>query len=168
MTVVVDASVLVAALVDGGPVGRWAEPWLESRPLIGPELAPAEANNVLRRLELSDEISSLEAASAHADLLRLDIRLFPYAPFAHRVWDLRNNLTSYDAWYVALAEASECPLVTLDRRLERAVGPACEIMTPPVSPAIGESRPRGAENSRTVDRLRWRGGRPFRPETPGA
>ena len=61
------------------------------------------------------------------------MELFPFAPFAERVWALRENLTSYDAWYVALAEALDCPLVTLDRRLSRANGPICEIIAPPRS-----------------------------------
>ena len=99
--------------------------------LAGPELVLAEVSNILRRLERIGEISRLEANSAHRDLLRLDLDLFPFAPFADRVWALRSNLTSYDAWYVALAEALDCPLVTLDRKLDRANGPACEIITPP-------------------------------------
>ena len=131
MTVVVDASVLVAALVDSGREGVWAESTMAEGALAGPELVLAEVSNILRRLERIGEISTLEANSAHRDLLRLDPDLFPFAPFADRVWALRSNLTSYDAWYVALAEALECPLVTLDRRLNRATGPTCEILTPP-------------------------------------
>ena len=72
----------------------------------------------------------LEANSAQSELLRLDIELFPFAPFGDRVWALRSNLTSYDAWYVALAEALDCPLVTLDRKLSRAPGPTCDIIVP--------------------------------------
>ena len=98
---------------------------------MGPELVLAEASNVLRRLERSRLIGQLEATSAHGDLLRLEIDLFPFAPFAERVWALRDNLTSYDAWYVALAEGLNCPLLTLDRRLSRASGPTCEVITPP-------------------------------------
>ncbi len=131
MTTVVDASVLVAALVDSGATGRWAESALADDALAGPELALAEASNILRRLERSRQISRLEAASAHADLLKLDLALFPYAPFAERIWALRENLTSYDAWYVALAEALECPLATLDHKLSRASGPVCEVIAPP-------------------------------------
>ena len=63
--------------------------------------------------------------------MRLEIELAPYAPFAARVWEMRANLTCYDAWHVALAEALNCPLFTLDRKLARAVGPACEIIAPP-------------------------------------
>ena len=60
----------------------------------------------------------------------LDLRTHPFAPHAERVWALRHNLTAYDAWYVAVAEALDCPLATLDRRLSRASGPACEVLTP--------------------------------------
>ena len=81
-------------------------------------------------VERSSEISRLEANSAHRDLLRLDLELFPFAPFAERVWALRSNLTAYDAWYVALAEALNCALATLDRKLCLATGPVCDIVTP--------------------------------------
>ena len=131
--VVVDASVLVAVMVGSGHQGRWAEAAVAQGSLVGPELVLAETSNTLRCLERANKISRLEATGAHGDLLRLDIELFPFAPFAERVWALRHNLTSYDAWYVALAEALACPLVTLDRRLGRASGPACDIITPPRS-----------------------------------
>ncbi len=130
MTVVVDASVLVAALVDSGHEGVWAESVVAEGSMAGPELALAEATNILRRLERAGDISRLEANSAQRDLLRLDIKLFPFAPFGDRAWALRSNLTSYDAWYVALAEVLGCPLVTLDRKLSRATGPTCDIIVP--------------------------------------
>ena len=131
MTVVVDSSVLVESLVGVRSEGEWAESALAADARAAPELALAEASNVLRRLELAGEISRLEATSAHRDLLRLDLELVPFAPYAERIWALRGNLTSYDAWYVALAEALDCPLMTLDRRLSRASGPTCEITVPP-------------------------------------
>ena len=130
MTLVVDASVLVAALVDSGRDGQWAEVTLAEGALAGPELVLAEACNVLRRHEQSGQLSRFEAAFAFVDLLELDMELFPFAPFAERVWELRENLTSYDAWYVALAESLDCPLATLDRRLRRASGPQCEVLAP--------------------------------------
>ena len=131
MTAVVDASVLVAALVDTGSDGRWATAAIsDHRPLVAPELAPAEATNILRRLELSRRVSSSEAAAAHSDLLRLDLECHPFAPFAERVWELRANLTCYDAWYVALAEALGIPLITLDRRIAKAGGPTCDVIIP--------------------------------------
>ena len=130
MTVVVDASVLVAVLVDSGREGKWAESAVAEGSLASPELVLAEASNILRRLEQAGKISRLAANSAHGDLLRLDLELFPFAPFADRIWALRNNLTSYDAWYVALAEVLDCPLVTIDRKLSRASGPRCKILVP--------------------------------------
>ena len=130
MTVVLDASVLVAALVDSGREGQWAETVIAEGPLTAPELVLAESSNTLRRLERAGKISRLEANSAHRDLLRLEVELFPFAPFAERVWELRSNLSSYDAWYVAMAEAFQCPLATLDRKIGRATGPVCQFMTP--------------------------------------
>ena len=133
MTAVVDASVLVAALVDSGHEGQWAETAIAEGSLAAPELALAEATNILRRLELAGQISRLEATAAHRDLLRLDMETYPFAPLAERVWELRSNLTGYDAWYVALAEALDCPLLTLDRKIAGATGPMCEVILPPHS-----------------------------------
>lgn len=130
MTAVADASTVVAALVDSGRNGEWAERALAETALAAPELVLAESANILRRLERAELISRIEANGAQADLLRMDIELFPFAPFARRVWELRSNLNSYDAWYVALAEALDCPLLTLDRKLGRAPGPSCTVIVP--------------------------------------
>ncbi|MEW6268569.1 MAG: type II toxin-antitoxin system VapC family toxin [Thermodesulfobacteriota bacterium] len=131
MSVVVDASVLVAAMSDAGEEGTWAEDVLaRSRAVFAPHLALVEATNILRRLEASGLITSAAGAAALADLLDLDLVLAPFDPFAERVWELRRNLTSYDAWYVAVAEALGLPLATLDRRLARAPGPSCRFLTP--------------------------------------
>ena len=127
---VIDASALVAAVVDSGPEGAWAESLIAAEQLVAPELLLPEASNVLRRLEQAGDISRIEATASHNDLMQLDIELFPYAPFAERIWALRGNLTCYDAWYVALAEALECPLATLNRRMTRASGPTCPIISP--------------------------------------
>ena len=105
MTIVIDASVIVAALVDTGRDGIWAESLIASEILVAPELVMVEATNVLRRLELTTELTPVESGLAQKDLMHLDIQLFPFHPFAERVWSLRKNITSYDAWYVALAEA---------------------------------------------------------------
>jgi predicted nucleic acid-binding protein len=130
VTAVVDASVLTAALVDAGSDGRWAETVIGSDSLIAPELVMVETTNVLRRLERAQNISTLEATSAQRDLINLDLQLFPYAPFAERIWALRDNLTTYDAWYVALAETFGCPLATLDTKLSRGSGVKCEFLMP--------------------------------------
>ena len=70
---------------------------------------------------------------AHADLLDLRVEFFPYAPFAARAWELRDTITSYDAWYVALAEFLGASVATLDGRLARAAGPRCGFETPPAA-----------------------------------
>jgi predicted nucleic acid-binding protein len=92
-----------------------------------------EATNILRRLERAKDISTPEANAAHDDLMQLDIELFTFEPFSDRIWELRLNVTSYDAWYVALAEALELPLATLDGRLAKAEGPTCKFLMPPKS-----------------------------------
>jgi len=70
------------------------------------------------------------AALAHGDLLNRSVQLFEYEPFAARVWELRDNVTAYDGWYVALAETLDARLATLDVRLLTAVGPRCAFATP--------------------------------------
>jgi predicted nucleic acid-binding protein len=131
VTVVVDASVIVAALVDGGSDGEWAESMLADEDLVAPHLMLVEVANTLRRAVHAGDLSADVAALAHGDLVRLRVDLFPYEPVAERVWTLRDNLTAHDAWYVALAEALELPLVTLDRRVARASGPRCDFRLPP-------------------------------------
>ena len=130
MSTVVDSSVLVAALVDTGPHGIWAEDVLAKGSLHAPELARAEATNILRRLERAKLITTPEANGAQEDLMQLDIDLFSFEPFADRIWELRHNVTSYDAWYVALAEALKLPLATLDEALAKSNAVACEFLTP--------------------------------------
>lgn len=130
MSIVVDSSVVVAAIVDAGRNGAWAESAIANEALHAPELVRVEATNILRRLERAKQISTHEANAAHDDLVQLEIQLFPYDPFAGRIWDLRHVCTSYDAWYVAVAEALEVPLATLDVRLSKAKGPTCRILTP--------------------------------------
>jgi predicted nucleic acid-binding protein len=131
VTLVVDASAVVAALVDSGPDGRWAEAMLADDVLAAPHLMPVEAANILRRGHLARDLSADTAALAHDDLVHLRVEMFPYEPHAGRVWELRDTLTAYDGWYVALAESLDAPLVTLDRRLARARGPRCSFRVPP-------------------------------------
>jgi predicted nucleic acid-binding protein len=133
VTLVVDASLVVSALVDGGITGSWAESLLAGEPLSAPHLMPVEAANILRRAAAAGEISADVAAMAHADLLDIRVELFPYGPFAPRVWELGDNLTSYDAWYVALAEFLGSRVATLDLKLARATGPRCSFETPPTA-----------------------------------
>lgn len=131
MTVVIDASMVVAALVDTGPGGTWAAELLASETLAAPHLMPVEVTNILRRAGLAGEITRDVAALAHGDLLDLRVELFPYEPFAERVWELIENITAYDAWYVALAELLDAPLATIDLALTRAPGTRCTFAMPP-------------------------------------
>jgi predicted nucleic acid-binding protein len=90
MTVVVDASVVVAGLVSVDATGQWAESVLAGEPLAAPHLMPVEAASILHRAELAGEISADTASLAHADLRRLRVEYFPYDPFAERIWELRS------------------------------------------------------------------------------
>jgi predicted nucleic acid-binding protein len=130
LSAVVDASVLVVALVDSGPDGEWAERILAAGSLHAPELARVEAANILRRLERAKKITTPEANAAYDDLMLLNMELSSFDPFADRIWELRHTVTSYDAWYVAVAEALKLPFATLDERLTRAKGPVCDFLTP--------------------------------------
>jgi predicted nucleic acid-binding protein len=131
VSAVIDSSAVVAALVDSGPDGIWAEQVIAEHVLYAPELVRVEAMNVLRRLEHTKRITAAEAAAAREDLMQLDMELLPFEPFNDRVWDLRHSVTSYDAWYVAVAEELGFPLATVDGRLVRAQGPKCKFLTPP-------------------------------------
>jgi predicted nucleic acid-binding protein len=131
VSAVIDASVAVAGLIDVGPHGSWAERVIETAPLHAPELIRVEVTNILRRLERAKQISAAEANAAHEDFMQLDIELFSFEPFSDRIWELRHGVTSYDAWYVAVAEALVLPLATLDERLSRATGPKCKFLAPP-------------------------------------
>lgn len=131
MTTVVDSSLVVTALIDDGPQGRWAEAVIAEGGLVAPHLLPVECANVLRRAEVRGDLSADVALLAHADLAALPVALHPYRPFARRVIELRAAITAYDAWYVALAEALDAPLATCDLRLSRAPGLHCRFLTPP-------------------------------------
>jgi predicted nucleic acid-binding protein len=129
--IVCDASALVALTLDSGPDGRWVDEALRgTQDLVAPSLVSFEAANIVRRLELAGLVSADQAALAHADLLELAMELWPYEAVADRVWELRRNLTAYDASYVAVAEAAGAQLLTLDARLARAPGLRCTILSP--------------------------------------
>jgi predicted nucleic acid-binding protein len=98
--------------------------------LAAPHLMPVEVASVLRRAAMTGEISADAATLAYADLLSLRVELFPYEPFASRVWELRANVTASDAWYVALTESLRATLATVDLRLTKAAGPHCAFATP--------------------------------------
>ena len=130
MTIVPDASVILALLLDGADAGEWSRSLVASESLVAPHLMPVEVAHGLRRALLAKDVSSDAARLAHDDLLSLDVDLHPYEPHGERVWELRGSVTPYDAWYVAVAESIDAPLATLDRRLTRAKGPRCEFRLP--------------------------------------
>jgi predicted nucleic acid-binding protein len=135
--IVVDASVLAPALGDDGDDGDRARQRLSRESLAAPELIDLEVTSVLRQLFLGGRLLGRRAELAMSDLGALPLRRVSHRPLLSRCWSLRENLTVYDASYVALAEQLETILVTADARLSRAPGIRCavEVMTrPPGSP----------------------------------
>lgn len=130
MTRIFDASALVAALISENDEGRWALDLLSQSQAAAPQILLAEVANVLRRTALSSLIADGDASLAFKDLVSLRIELYPFLPFADRIWELRHQVTAYDAWYVALAETLDSELITLDQRLARAHGLHCHIRVP--------------------------------------
>lgn len=124
---VIDAGVLVVALTDDGPAGDVARARLRGERLVAPELVDLETTSVLRRLTRSGQVLPRRAHLALDDLIDLPLERVSHRRLLPRCWELRENLTLYDAAYVALAEVLESPLVTGDRRLARASGPRCPI-----------------------------------------
>lgn len=125
--IVIDASVLVTALVDDGSEGRSVRSRLDGVELAAPAHLDVEFLHALRGLVRSDQISPARADRAIAHLVRTPLRRVGLPVVASRTWQLRDNLTPYDAAYVALAELLSAPLVTSDGRLARATGPRCVI-----------------------------------------
>lgn len=125
--IVVDASVLVTALGDDGPDGERHRERLRGERLIAPHLLDVEVVSAWRRLAAAGHLDERRAAFARADLRSLPLQRVPHAPLLERCWELRANLTSYDASYVALAELIDAPLVTADAKLAATPGPTCTI-----------------------------------------
>jgi predicted nucleic acid-binding protein len=118
--IVVDASAVIEWLL-GLPRAEPVAARLESEPSAhAPHLLDLEVAQVLRRLEATGRIEADRGRQAIDDLADLDLGRHPHDVLLPRVWQLRQNLTAYDAVYVALAEALDAPLLTLDRRLARA------------------------------------------------
>ena len=125
--ITVDASVLAVALADDGQDGDQARARLRGERLTAPELVDLEVTSVWRRQVRDGAMDARRAALALADLTALPVRRAPHRALLARCWELRDNLTIYDASYVALAEALEVTLLSGDGRLERATGPRCHI-----------------------------------------
>jgi predicted nucleic acid-binding protein len=122
--IVIDASAEVAVLLNTGPEvesvrERIARP---GETLHVPHLFEIEVLHALRRLSLRGTLSSERALLALSRLKDTQLVRYPHTPLMGRIWELRENLTTYDAAYVVLAEALDAPLVTMDARLAQAPG----------------------------------------------
>jgi predicted nucleic acid-binding protein len=126
--IVVDASALLEALLRT-PAANVVEERLFAprQTLHAPHLLDVEVAQVIRRYAANGEIDDARGRLALADLADLPLRRYPHDFLLPRIWDLRNNLTAYDAAYVALAEALDAPLLTRDRRLASAAGHHAQI-----------------------------------------
>ena len=129
--IVVDASAVLEVLLNtpaGGPVARRL--FRQGETLHAPHVIDLEIAQVLRRYARAREIDPGRGRQAIADLADFSITRYPHDLFLPRIWELRNSMTAYDAAYIALAEALEAPLITLDRRLARAGGHAAIVEVP--------------------------------------
>jgi predicted nucleic acid-binding protein len=139
--IVLDASVAIDTLLQVEPVAslvrRWwidADPVGEGSlptPLAAPHLLDAEVGHVLRRHARRGDIEASAARQLLDDLIDLPLVRFDHAPLLERAWELRGNVTFYDALYLALAEALDAPLWTRDAALAGVPGCAAEVVVLP-------------------------------------
>jgi predicted nucleic acid-binding protein len=125
--IVVDASVLANVVGDDGVDGDRARDALRGQDLSVPDLVDVEVVSVLRRRWLAKTMTARRFAAAVDDLGALPADRYPVLPFMPRAYELRANVSPYDATYVALAEQLDCALITADGRLASAPGPRCAI-----------------------------------------
>ena len=126
---VVDASVIAPVVADAGPDGVRFRQRLHSEQVAAPDLLRVEVLSVIRRQLHVGTLEVTQAEQGVTDLLDLPITVYPTAPLLLRCWQLRDNLTAYDACYIALAETLGCSLLTADTRLSRAPGTTCDTET---------------------------------------
>lgn len=124
---VVDASVLANVVGDDGDDGRLARATVRGEDLAAPDLVDVETVSVLRKRWLAKDLTARRFRAAVEDLGDLAVIRYPTLPLMGRAYELRANVTPYDAAYIGLAELLACPLVTGDARLAGAPGPRCEV-----------------------------------------
>lgn len=124
---VVDANVLVTFLADQAAAGERARRALRDQTLAAPHLVDLEIVATLRKHHARGLLSAAHARRAVERLARLPVDRYPHPVLLQRCWELRDNVTTYDAAYVALAEALGVPLITADVRLVNAPGIRCEV-----------------------------------------
>lgn len=128
--IVVDASVLYE-VITAGPLAPAATAALASaHDHAAPEIIDVEVTGLIRRDAQRHVIDGTRSQWALDRLRDWPGDRFPHRPFIGRVWHLRENVRTTDAFYVALAEALDVPLVTLDGRLARASGVNCQVLVP--------------------------------------
>jgi predicted nucleic acid-binding protein len=124
---VVDASVLAPAVADGGSDGAAYRSRLRGERIAAPDLLRVEVLSVIRRQLSVGLLDVDQAEQALDDLLELPVSIYPTASLLRRGWELRDNVSAYDACYIALAESLDSTLLTADVRLARAPGVDCAI-----------------------------------------
>jgi len=125
---VVDASVVAPLIANGGLDGDLVRTAARGQTLAAPDLLRVEVLSVIRRHVASGFPDAQQANNAVDDLLALPIMLYPTTPLLRRCWELRANVTAYDACYVALAETFDVSLLTADTELADAPGTHCSFM----------------------------------------
>ena len=125
--IVVDTSAVIGVLAGQPRVARLVDRVINDGDLHAPHLIDVEFQHALRRLVVAGAISDDRAADARMDFADLTIVRYPHVSLADRMWELRHNVTAYDAAFLALAEALGAPLVTCDARLARAPGHAASV-----------------------------------------
>jgi predicted nucleic acid-binding protein len=125
--IVVDASIVVTALADDGPDGDRVRARLRGERLVAPHLIDIEVVSAWRRLAVAGDVDERRVALAMEDLRSVRLDRVPHVPLVGRCWELRQNLTVYDATYVALAEAMDVTLLTADATLAAAPGLRCAV-----------------------------------------
>ena len=130
--IVPDASLLAVAVGDEGERGRSARDLLMKAGEVAlPDFADLEATAVLRKRWLAGSVNDARLLAALEALAALPFPRFPARDFLHRAYELRANVSPYDAAYIALAEALDAELVTADRRLASAPGIRCRVRVVP-------------------------------------
>lgn len=124
---VIDASTLTTVIADDGQDGDLARARVHGQQLSAPEVIDLEVTSALRRLHANGALDARRVGLALQDLWDIPLRRASHRPLLRRCWELRDNLTPYDAAYVALAELSETTLLTTDARLARAPGITCAV-----------------------------------------
>ena len=126
--IAIDANAVVALLVDESDLGATSRRQYVSHDFAAPHLLHFEVSNTMRKLCQLQELSPRLAEQALRDLELMRITMIPFTDIGQRMWELRDNLSAYDASYVAVAELLEVELLTFDGRIRRAPGPRCNFV----------------------------------------